>query len=123
VSVHGGREYAAEPPDYLRQFLSGLVEAGADLVLAHHPHVLQPVVWYQGKPIVQSLGNFVFVQDDPWARLSVILRVVVTPGRRMRLSAIPVRVGAQPTLATGAAADSVRRRFHLRLSSPTVAKP
>jgi poly-gamma-glutamate synthesis protein (capsule biosynthesis protein) len=123
VSVHGGHEYADEPPDYLREFLYGLVDAGADLVLAHHPHVLQPVVWYQGKPIVQSLGNFVFVQDDPWTRLSVILRVVVTPDRRMRLSAIPVRVGAQPTLATGAAADSVHRRFHVPLSTPTVSKP
>jgi poly-gamma-glutamate capsule biosynthesis protein CapA/YwtB (metallophosphatase superfamily) len=103
--------------------LYGLVDAGADLVLAHHPHVLQPVVWYQGKPIVQSLGNFVFVQDDPWTRLSVILRIVVTPDRRLRLSAIPVRVGAQPSLATGAAADSVHRRFHLPLSTPTVPKP
>jgi poly-gamma-glutamate synthesis protein (capsule biosynthesis protein) len=123
VSVHGGREYVDEPPDYHRAFLYGLVDAGADLVLAHHPHVLQPVVWYQGKPIVQSLGNFVFVQDDPWTRLSVILRVVVTPDRRMLLSAIPVRVGAQPTLATGAAADSVHRRFHLPLSIPTVSQP
>src|SRR6184192_2001300 len=44
VSVHGGREYADEPPDYHRDLLYGLVDAGADLVLAHHPHVLQPVV-------------------------------------------------------------------------------
>ncbi len=123
MSVHGGHEYVDAPPDYHREFLEGLVAAGADLVLAHHPHVLQPVVWYQGKPIVQSLGNFVFVQDDPWTRLSVILRVVVTPDRRIHLSAIPVRVSAQPTLATGAAADSVQRRFHLPLSTPTVSKP
>ncbi|HEY6159166.1 MAG TPA: CapA family protein, partial [Gemmatimonadales bacterium] len=40
VSVHGGREYADEPPDYHRDLLYGLVDAGADLVLAHHPHVL-----------------------------------------------------------------------------------
>src|SRR3989440_6535758 len=123
VSVHGGREYADEPPDYHRDLLYGLVDAGADLVLAHHPHVLQPVVWSRGKPIVQSLGNFVFVQSDPRTHLSAILRIVVSPDRRMRLSAIPVRVGPQPTLATGAAADSVRRRLRVRLSQPTPSNP
>src|SRR5207244_5199330 len=106
--------------DALPILARGLVDAGADLVLAHHPHVLQPVVWYKHKPIVQSLGNFVFLQDDPWTRLSAILRGVVTPDRRMRLSAIPIRVGPQPTLATGPAADRVRRRRRVRLPPTTV---
>jgi poly-gamma-glutamate capsule biosynthesis protein CapA/YwtB (metallophosphatase superfamily) len=118
VSVHGGREFVDAPPDYHRELLYGLVDAGADLVLAHHPHVLQPVVWYKGKPIAQSLGNFVFLQRDPWTSLSAILRVVVEPDRTMRLSAIPVRVSYQPTLATGAAADSIRRRLAVPLSTP-----
>ena len=123
VSVHGGREYVDEPPEYHRDLLYGLVDAGADLVLAHHPHVLQPVVWSRGKPIVQSLGNFVFVQSDPRTQLSAILRVTVAPNHRMRVSAVPVRVGAQPSVATGAAADSVRRRLHVRLSTPIPSKP
>lgn len=125
VSVHGGTEFADAPPKHIEDLERGLVDAGADLVLAHHPHVLQPVVWYEGKPIVQSLGNFVFLQGKPWTRLSAILRVVVTPGppRRMRLSAIPVRAGHQPTLATGAAADSVRRRLRVRLSTTTARTP
>ena len=123
VSMHGGTEYVDTPPKHMQDLARGLVDAGADLVLAHHPHVLQPVVWYKHKPIVQSLGNFVFLQDDPWTRLSAILRVVVTPDRRMRLSAIPIHVGPQPTLATGAAADSVRRRLRVRLSPTTVRQP
>jgi poly-gamma-glutamate capsule biosynthesis protein CapA/YwtB (metallophosphatase superfamily) len=117
VSVHGGKEYAETPPAYHSDFLRGLVDAGADLILAHHPHVLQPVVRYQGAPIAQSLGNFVFLQADPWAGLSAILRVEVAPDKRMRLSAIPIRVGHQPCVATGAAADSVRRRLGIPLSS------
>ena len=123
VSMHGGTEYVDTPPKHMQDLERGAVDAGADLVLAHHPHVLQPVVWYRHKPIVQSLGNFVFLQDDPWTRLSAILRVLVTPDRRLRLSAIPVHVGPQPTLATGAAADSVRRRLGVRLSPTTVRKP
>jgi poly-gamma-glutamate synthesis protein (capsule biosynthesis protein) len=123
VSVHGGKEYADEPPEYHRDLLYGLVDAGADLVLAHHPHVLQAVVWSRGKPIVQSLGNFVFVQTDPRTQLSAMLRVAVAPNHHMRLSAVPVRVGPQPTLATGAAADSVRRRLRVRLSKPNLSQP
>ncbi len=117
VSVHGGQEYVEAPPQYHRDLLYGLVDAGADVILAHHPHVLQPVVWYKGKPIVQSLGNFVFLQDDPWTRLSAILRVMVAPDKTIRLSAVPVRVSHQPTLATGAAADSVRQRLGVPLSA------
>lgn len=123
VSLHGGVQYVDTEPQHMQELERGLVDAGADLVLAHHPHVLQPVVWYKHTPIVQSLGNFVFLQDDPWTRLSAILRVVVIPGRRMRLSAIPVRVGHQPTVATGAAADSVRRRLRVPLSTPAYLKP
>ena len=119
VSVHGGREFVAAPPSYHTDLLYGLVDAGADVVLAHHPHVLQPVVRYKGKPIVQSLGNFIFLQSEPWTRLSAILRVVVRPNKRIRLSAIPVRVGHQATLASGAAADSVRRRLGIPLSTQT----
>src|SRR2546425_152366 len=119
VSVHGGREFVAAPPSYHTDLLYGLVDAGADVVLAHHPHVLQPVLRYKGKPIVQSLGNFIFLQSEPWTRLSAILRVVVRPDKRIRLSAIPVRVGHQATLASGAAADSVRRRLGIPLSTQT----
>ena len=115
VSVHAGTEYAEEPPAHLRRFFEELVEAGADVVLAHHPHVLQPVIWHQGNPIVQSLGNFIFSQVEPWTELSAILRIEVAPppGRSLRVSAIPVRAGYQVQFADGAAADSIRRRLNL----------
>jgi len=80
-------------------------------------------IYPRGKPIVQSLGNFVFVQSDPRTQLSAILRVAVAPDHRMRVSAVPVRVGPQPTVATGTAADSVRRRLRVRLSTPIPSKP
>lgn len=117
VSMHGGTEYADAPPEHMRDLARGVVDAGADIVLGHHSHVLQPVVWYRKKPIVQSLGNFIFLQNDPWTQVSAILRIVVTPGGRMRLSAIPIRAGHQVTLATAVAADSVRRRLGIPLST------
>src|SRR5207245_11557438 len=99
----------------------GRVTRRADVGRAQPPPVLRPVVWYQRRPIVQSLGNFVFAQDVPWTGLSAVLRVAVAPDKTMRLSAIPVRAGHQPTVATGAAADSVHRRLGISLS--TVSKP
>ena len=116
VSVHAGIEYATEPQPGLRRFYEGLIDAGADIVLGHHPHVLQPVVWYHGKPIAQSLGNFIFLQTQPWTELSAILKIDVTPppALGMRVSAIPVRAGHQAQLADSAAADSIRRRLDLR---------
>lgn len=119
VSVHGGTEYADTPPQHIQDLERGLVDAGADVVLGHHPHVLQPVLRYRGRVIAQSLGNFVFVQSEPWARLSAVLRVAVAPNHRMRLAAVPVRAGAQPTIARGAAADSVGRRLRVPLLTPT----
>jgi len=113
VSVHGGTEFSDEPQPSLRRFYEGLIDAGADIILGHHPHVLQPVVWYQGKPIAQSLGNFIFRQGKPWTDLSAILRFDVAPGGSMTISAIPVRAGHQAQFVDGAAADSIRRRLNL----------
>ncbi len=115
VSVHAGTEYVEEPPEQLRRFFEELIDGGVDIVLAHHPHVLQPVVWYKGKPIVQSLGNFIFFQDKPWTDLTAILRIDVPPppGGAPRLTAIPVRAGFQAQFVDGVAADSVRRRLNL----------
>jgi poly-gamma-glutamate capsule biosynthesis protein CapA/YwtB (metallophosphatase superfamily) len=117
VSMHGGTEYADTASEHMRDLARGVVDAGADIVLGHHPHVLQPVVWYRRKPIVQSLGNFIFLQNDPWTQVSAILRIVVTPAGSIRLSAIPVRAGHQASLAAGPAADSVRRRLRVPLST------
>jgi len=113
VSVHAGTEFAEEPQPTLRRFYEGLVDAGADIVLGHHPHVLQPVVWYQGKPIAQSLGNFIFGQGRAWTELSAILRFDITARGLVRVSAIPVRAGYQAQFADSAAADSIRRRLNL----------
>jgi poly-gamma-glutamate synthesis protein (capsule biosynthesis protein) len=113
VSVHAGTEFSEEPQPSLRRFYEGLVEAGADIVLGHHPHVLQPVVWHHGKPIAQSLGNFIFGQGRAWTGLSAIVRFAIAPGGSTRVSAIPVRAGYQAQFADGVAADSIRRRLNL----------
>ena len=41
------------------------IDAGADLVIGSHPHVLQGITYYKDKPVVYSLGNFIFNRDIP----------------------------------------------------------
>ena len=60
VSVHWGEEHERHPRQTQRDFGRAAIDAGADLVLGHHPHVLQSLERYGEGLIVYSLGNFVF---------------------------------------------------------------
>ncbi|MBO4229606.1 MAG: CapA family protein [Clostridia bacterium] len=60
VYFHGGQERTHVPEDWKIYACHTLVDAGADLVLGNHPHVLQPIETYHGVEIVYSLGNFLF---------------------------------------------------------------
>lgn len=62
LSIHWGKEYETESNLYQQDKAHGLVEAGVDLIIGHHPHVIQEVEYYQGVPIYYSLGNFIFDQ-------------------------------------------------------------
>lgn len=62
VSMHAGVEYKAKPSQKQIEFAHAAVDAGAALVIGHHPHVVEPLEIYRGKQIYYSLGNFVFDQ-------------------------------------------------------------
>ncbi len=75
VSFHWGTENKYNPTEEQVKLGRFAVEQGADLVLGHHPHVLQPLEIYQGKCIVYSLGNFVFGgNSNPWYKDTEIFR-------------------------------------------------
>lgn len=63
ASFHFGEEYALEPNDYQIYISSLAADAGADLIIGHHPHTAQPVIKYNNSYIAYSLGNFVFDQN------------------------------------------------------------
>lgn len=65
VYVHWGIERDEMPQEYQRKLGQQYIDAGADLVIGAHPHVLQGIEYYQGKPIVYSLGNFIFGSSIP----------------------------------------------------------
>lgn len=65
VYVHWGIERKETPEDYQRSLGKQYIDAGADIVIGSHPHVLQGVEYYKGKPVVYSLGNFIFGSSIP----------------------------------------------------------
>lgn len=60
VFVHWGAERVEIPEDYQRTLAKGYIDAGADLIIGAHPHVLQGFEYYKGVPICYSLGNYLF---------------------------------------------------------------
>ncbi len=60
VYVHWGIEKNTQPEEYQKTLARQYIDAGADAVIGAHPHVLQGIEFYQGKPIFYSLGNFIF---------------------------------------------------------------
>jgi poly-gamma-glutamate synthesis protein (capsule biosynthesis protein) len=60
--AHAGLEYVPYPPPYVVSAYRAMVDAGADCVIGHHPHVPQGIEQWRDRPIVYSLGNFVFYQ-------------------------------------------------------------
>ena len=66
VQLHWGQEMAQMPSPEQRAWARSLVDAGADLVLGHHPHVLQPAEIVDGVPVFYSLGDFLF-SDMFWS--------------------------------------------------------
>ena len=60
VSFHWGEEKSTLPNQNQIELGRAAIDAGADLVLGHHPHVIQPIEKYRGKYIVYSLGNFCY---------------------------------------------------------------
>ncbi|ANA39074.1 MULTISPECIES: CapA family protein [Geobacter] len=121
VSFHWGQERAALPSPHQIEAAHRAIDAGADVVIGHHPHVLQGIEIYRGKPIFYSLGNFAFGSRSPSADRSIIARVTLGKGPPV-VEVIPLNVlfrevRFQPTILTGRRAADVVDRLN-RLSAP-----
>ena len=88
VCSHGGVEEVPLPPVERQKQLRGFIDAGADLIIGHHPHVPQGWEIYQGKMIFYSLGDFVFDLEN-------------TPRKRWRDWGYCVRVSLNNTGGVG----------------------
>lgn len=88
VYVHWGIEKEEYPKEYQRTMAKQYIDAGADLVIGSHPHVLQGIEYYNGKPIVYSLGNFIFGHTID---KTVLLDVTIDEQNSCNLRLIPCK--------------------------------
>ena len=114
VSMHAGTEYKSEPDGFQKSFAHAAIDAGADLVIGHHPHVVQPVEKYNGGYIMYSLGNFVF--DQMWSeetRLGAMAEVIFRDGKVSSVGFLPVKIYdySQPRLAEGVQRESILEKL------------
>lgn len=73
ISIHWGQEYRSAPSDRERSIAKKLIDAGADAIVGHGPHVVQPIERYNGKPVAYSIGNFLFDQLEEGTNVGLIL--------------------------------------------------
>jgi gamma-polyglutamate biosynthesis protein CapA len=117
VHFHWGTEYGFAPNRDQRDLAQLAAAAGADIVVGHHPHVLQRVERIGDTLVLYSLGNFVFDQGWSRTRESAVVRYELGADGRARVEFVPVEVreGA-PRLLSGSLAPYRRERIFQRLS-------
>ncbi len=104
VSIHWGQEYAEYPRDKEMDLGRKLVDYGADIVMGHHPHVLQGIEIYKDRPIFYSLGNFIFGTRTDLASNTMIGQVHVRKKKPHHVRVIPGHiVNGRPEIAEGEA--------------------
>ncbi|MCX6088957.1 MAG: CapA family protein, partial [Candidatus Atribacteria bacterium] len=102
VSFHWGLEYSPLPSLHQIEYAHGCIDAGADLVIGHHPHVIQSIEKYRGKIILYSVGNFVFDQPPGMGSDTFLFGCTFARGGIHSPHLLPVViVRCRPELATG----------------------
>ncbi len=97
VICHAGLEYIPFPPPYIARAFQKVADAGADLVIGHHPHVPQGIDIYKGTPICYSLGNFLFFQQTNllYRKLGYMIRAGISKNGITGIRVIPYGIGAE----------------------------
>ena len=116
LSLHWGLELMEKPSQAIRILAHSFIDAGADIILGHHPHVLQGIETYRAKPIFYSLGNFVFDIDHEPCRRSIIGEVKIADNSIIK-NFIPIYINKnyQPYLVEGQKREIISSKIN-RLS-------
>lgn len=115
VSFHWGVEYEDDANGDQVRDAHTAVDAGADMVLSHHPHVIQAVEYYKGRLIAYSLGDFVFDHYSRKTGEAFILDAKLGPDGVTDVKATPVYLDGygKPEFVTGSEATVILERLKL----------
>ncbi len=109
VNIHWGREYTTVVEDYQRKIGRMCIDAGADVIIGSHPHILQGTEFYKGKPIVYSIGNFWFNTKQNY---TFLMEIILDESDNARLKFLPCSTGGGITRLThGNEAAKIRNYY------------
>src|SRR5699024_4269026 len=114
VSMHFGDEDVRMPNEEQKELAQFLADEEVDIVLGHHPHVLQPAEWVEGENgnetfVVYSLGNFFSGQREFYQKIGGILTLTITKTEDKDKSAIEIH-SPQLTLTYNASEEEENYR-------------
>ncbi|MDB5265209.1 MAG: AmmeMemoRadiSam system protein [Parcubacteria group bacterium] len=110
VMSHWGIEYQGTQSPAQETAAHSFIDAGADIVVGAHPHVVQPIEVYKGHPIFYSLGNFIFDQDFSFATTHGLAVHMELGEKEDRFTLVPISIKeAEASIAEGRPADIVRK--------------
>ena len=128
VSFHWGIERQYPPTATQVKFGRAAIRAGANVVLSHHPHVIEGVEFYRKGLIAYSLGNFVFSPGSPAGHDTLILNLSLGPKGVRNVVATPVQIdpNGRPRYTTGATRSrilgTIKRTSRARHTHVSVSK-
>lgn len=92
LSLHWGEEFISRPSGEQVRMGRKLIESGANIILGHHPHILQGIEQYRGGLIAYSLGDFVFDLWEERLRKSMILQIDVRDVNEITYNIVPATI-------------------------------
>lgn len=108
VSLHWGFEGTRAPQNWQRELARTIIDAGADAIIGHHPHLPFGIENYSGKPIIYSMGNMLFHPYDPEARESFVVMLNFGPAGLDNMEVHPILMhDGTVSVLEGTAANAV----------------
>ena len=95
VYLHWGKEMKSQPVQYQKNIARMLIDAGADLVIGSHPHIIQGLEFYKGKLIAYSLGNLVFTNSF---KETMLLSIRFSKEEMLEAYVIPCMIKSSKTM-------------------------
>ena len=92
MQLHAGFQFEESPSTNVEANVEAAIDAGADLVICHHPHIVQGLAYVKGKLVAYSMGNFVFDQDFLSTYSSAVLRTVWEGSTMLEARLLPVEI-------------------------------
>ncbi len=114
VYMHWGKESNECPTGEMKAFARKLADAGADLIVGTHAHLLQGDGWLDDTYVSYGLGNFLWWWNDAASNDTGVLRVTLRAGRIAGVEFLPAYISrdtGQPLPVTGAEADRITAKF------------